>query len=75
MTSTVEPESAIRCPAAVPENPANTCEWTMPSRAAASIATGSSGTIGMWNVIRSPAFSPSSFSTAANSLTRTYSSR
>jgi hypothetical protein len=42
---------------------------------AASIAIGSSGTIGMWNVIRSPALSPSSFSTAANSLTRTYSSR
>ena len=71
MTSTVEPESAIRCPAAVPENPANTCEWTMPRRAAASIATGSSGTIGMWKVMRSPALSPSDFSTAANSLTRT----
>ncbi len=75
VTSTVEPESAIRCPAAVPEKPANTCEWTMPSRAAASMTTGSSGTIGMWNVIRSPALSPRSFSTAANSLTRTYSSR
>ena len=71
-----DPESAIRVPHAFPENPPNTCECTTPSRAHASIVTGSSGTIGMCNVTRSPAFSPQkSCNSAANSFTRWYSSR
>ena len=42
----------------------------MPSLAQASIVTGSSGTIGMCRVTRSPVFRPaSSRSTAANSFT------
>ena len=64
------PESAIRPPQAPPLNPANTWEWTTPSRAQASMVTGSSGTIGMCRVTRSPAWTPRSCSTAANSFTR-----
>ena len=67
---TLLPESAIRPPQAPPLNPANTWEWTTPSRAQASMVTGSSGTIGMCSVTRSPAWRPRSRSTAANSLTR-----
>ena len=62
-------ESAMRCPQAAPLNPPNTWEWIAPSRAQASIVTGSSGTIGMCRVIRSPALTPAACSTAANSLT------
>ena len=47
MISTRLPESAILVPHALPLKPPNTCEWTTPSRAQASIVTGSSGTIGM----------------------------
>jgi hypothetical protein len=69
------PESAIRCPQAVPLNPPNTWEWMTPSRAQASMVTASSGTIGMCSVTRSPLFRPSeSRSTAANSFTWRYSS-
>ena len=65
------PESAIRVPQAFPLNPPNTWEWMTPSRAHASIMTGSSGTIGMCSVTRSPALTPpKSRSSAANSLTR-----
>src|SRR5208337_2217908 len=40
------------------------------------MVTGNSGTIGMWMVTRSPAFRPQkSRNSAANSFTRTYSSR
>ena len=64
------PESAMRCPQAVPLNPPNTCEWMTPSRAQASMVTGSSGTIGMCSVTRSPAWRPQkSRSSAANSFT------
>ena len=60
----------MRVPQAFPLKPPNTCEWMTPSRAQASIVTGSSGTIGMCSVTRSPVFSPSeSRSTAANSFT------
>ena len=70
------PESAILVPQALPLKPPNTWEWTTPSRAHASIATGSSGTIGMCSVTRSPAFTPpKSRSSAANSLTRRWRSR
>ena len=66
----------MRPPHAVPEKPAKTSEWTTPRRAQASIDTGSSGTIGMWNVTRSPVSSPQKpCSMAANSLTRRYKSR
>jgi len=65
------PESAIRSPHAVPLNPPNTSEWITPSRAQASMETGSSGTIGRWKVTRSPAFTPAkSRISAANSFTR-----
>ena len=65
----------MRSPQAAPLNPPNTSEWITPRRAQASMATGSSGTIGMWNVIRSPVCTPQkSRSRAANSLTRLYSS-
>src|SRR5580698_985165 len=37
-------ESAMRCPQAAPLNPPNTWEWIAPSRAQASIVTGSSVT-------------------------------
>ena len=68
--STRLPESAMRVPQAFPLKPPNTWEWMMPSRAQASMVTGSSGTIGMCSVTRSPVFRPSeSRSTAANSLT------
>ena len=68
-------ESTIRSPQAEPLNPPKTWEWTTPSRAQASIATGSSGTIGMWKVTLSPAFTPAkSLRTDANSLTLTYRS-
>ena len=71
MIRTRLPESAIRVPQALPLKPPNTCEWMTPSRAQASIVTGSSGTIGMCSVTRSPAFSPQkSRSSAANSFTR-----
>ena len=71
MISTRLPESAIRVPQALPLKPPNTCEWMTPSRAQASIVTGSSGTIGMCSVTRSPALSPQkSRSSAANSFTR-----
>jgi hypothetical protein len=71
----VLPESAMRPPAAAPLNPPNTWEWITPSRAQASITTGSSGTIGMCRVTRSPALTPpKSRSSAANSFTRRYSS-
>ena len=64
------PESAIRCPQASPLNPPNTWEWMTPSRAHASMVTGSSGTIGMCSVTRSPVLRPAkSRSTAANSFT------
>jgi len=56
--STRLPESAIRPPAAMPLNPPNTWEWITPNRAQASMAMGSSGTIGRWNVTRSPVFRP-----------------
>ena len=76
MISTRLPESAIRVPAALPLNPPNTWEWITPSRAQASMVTGSSGTIGMCSVTRSPALSPAkSRSSAANSFTWLYSSR
>ena len=65
------PESAIRPPHAVPEKPAKTSEWTTPSRAHASMQMGSSGTMGMWSVTRSPGFRPQkSRRRAAISLTR-----
>ncbi len=65
------PESAILVPQALPLNPPKTSECTTPSRAQASITIGSSATIGMCSVTRSPAFSPAkSRSSAANSLTR-----
>ncbi len=65
------PESAMRPPHAAPLNPANTWEWITPSRAQASMVTGSSGVIGMCKVTRSPALSPQkSRSSAAVSLTR-----
>ncbi len=65
------PESAILVPQALPLNPPNTWEWMTPSRAHASMTTGSSGTIGMCSVTRSPALTPAkSRSSAANSLTR-----
>ena len=71
MISTRLPESAILVPQALPLKPPNTCEWMTPSRAQASIVTGSSGTIGMCSVTRSPALSPAkSRSSAANSFTR-----
>ena len=64
------PESAIRWPQAVPLNPPNTSEWMTPSLAQASMVTGSSGTIGMCSVTRSPADRPAkSRSSAANSFT------
>jgi hypothetical protein len=69
------PESAIRVPQALPLKPPKTWEWMTPSRAQASIVIGSSGTIGMCSVTRSPCFRPAkSRSTAANSLTRVSSS-
>ena len=69
------PESAARRPQASPENPPNTTEWMTPRRAHASIVIGSSATMGMWIVTRSPAWSfAKSESSAANSLTRTKSS-
>ena len=72
----VLPESAIRPPQAAPLNPPNTWEWMVPSRAQASMATGSSGTMGMCRVTRSPVRTPQkSRSSAANSLTRRCSSR
>ena len=49
----------MRVPQALPLKPPNTCEWMTPSRAQASIVTGSSGTIGMCRVTRSPVFRPS----------------
>ena len=52
------PESAIRCPHAGPLNPPNTCEWMTPSRAQASMVTGSSATIGRCSVTRSPVLRP-----------------
>src|ERR1019366_1600724 len=70
------PESAILVPHALPLNPPNTSEWTTPSRAQASMTTGSSATIGMCSVTRSPALTPpKSRSSAANSLTRWWRSR
>ncbi len=76
MISTRLPESAILVPQALPLNPPKTTEWTTPRRAQASMVTGSSGTIGMCRVTRSPALSPAkSRSSAANSFTRWYSSR
>ena len=39
-------------------NPPNTSEWITPMRAQANIETGSSGTIGRWNVTRSPVCTP-----------------
>ena len=75
VTRTWLPESTIRSPQAEPLNPPNTCEWTAPSLAQASIDTGSSGSMGMWNVTLSPAFTPAdSLSRDANSLTLTYRS-
>src|SRR5208282_3578293 len=69
-------ESATRVPHASPLNPPNTTEWITPRRAHASMVMGNSGTMGMWMVTRSPAFRPQkSRSSAANSFTRTYSSR
>ncbi len=68
------PESWMREPHACPLNPPKTCEWTMPSRAHASIVIGSSGTMGMWKVTRSPALSPKPRSNPATSFTRSYSS-
>ncbi len=45
MTSTLHSASWIRWASESAENPPNTTEWTAPSRAQASIATGSSGTM------------------------------
>ena len=65
----------MRSPHAAPLNPPKTSEWMTPSRAQASIETGSSGTIGRWKVTRSPALTPQKpRSSAANSFTRRYSS-
>ncbi len=75
MTRIVLLASAIRWPHAPPEKPPKTSEWITPSRAQASIATGSSGTIGKWKVTRSCGFTPQkSFSRAASSFTRRWSS-
>src|SRR5712691_10448781 len=75
VTRTWLPESTIRSPQAWPLNPPKTSEWITPSRAQASIATGSSGTIGRWNVTLSPALRwQTSLSSAANSLTLVYRS-
>ncbi len=64
------PESAMRLPQAVPLKPPNTSEWMTPSLAQASMVTGSSGTMGMCSVTRSPADRPAkSRSSAANSFT------
>ena len=52
------PESAMRVPQALPLKPPNTSEWMTPSRAQASMVTGSSVTIGRCRVTRSPAFRP-----------------
>ena len=60
----------MRLPAALPLKPPNTSEWMTPSLAQASMVTGSSATIGMCRVTRSPALSPQkSRSSAANSFT------
>ena len=68
-------ESSIRSPHALPEKPLNTCEWITPRRAQASIVIGSSAVMGRCSVTRSPRLRPQkSRSSAANSLTRTYSS-
>ncbi len=64
------PESAMRAPQAAPLKPPNTSEWITPSRAQASMVTGSSATMGMCSVTRSPALRPAkSRSRAANSFT------
>ena len=68
-------ESMILSAQALPLKPPKTCEWMTPSRAQASIVIGSSGTMGMCSVTRSPLFSlTKSRSRAANSFTRTKSS-
>ena len=75
MTRIVLCASAMRWPHAAPLNPPNTSEWMAPRRAQASIETGRSGTIGRWNVTRSPVLTPAkSCSSAANSFTRRCSS-
>ena len=64
------PESAMRVPQAWPLKPPNTSEWMTPSLAQASMVTGSSGTMGMCSVTRSPVLRPAkSRSRAANSFT------
>ena len=70
--STAHWESAMRSAQAAPLKPPKTSEWMMPRRAQASMEMGSSGTIGMCRVTRSPFFRPAtSRSSAANSFTRT----
>jgi len=51
-------ESPIRAASASAEKPPKTTEWTAPRRAQASIAAGSSGTIGMYRVTSSPFLTP-----------------
>ena len=48
----------MRSAQAWPENPPNTWEWMTPRRAQASMVMGSSGTMGMCSVTRSPRFRP-----------------
>ena len=69
------PASSIRVASALAENPPNTTLCGAPIRAQASMAIGSSGTIGMCMVTMSPSSTPNARRPAANSFTRLYSSR
>ena len=57
------------------ENPPKITEWATPMRAQASMATGSSGIIGMYMAARSPLRRPSPNSALANRCTSASSSR
>ena len=73
VSTTLDLESAMRAASASAEKPPKTTEWTAPMRAHASIAAGSSGTIGMYSVTSSPLPTPHERSQLAMRTTWSFS--
>jgi len=66
VTSSLARASLLRSATASALKPPNTTLWVAPMRAQASMATASSGTMGMYSVTRSPGRMPRPLSALAN---------
>ncbi|KAF5043196.1 hypothetical protein DSECCO2_504730 [anaerobic digester metagenome] len=75
VTRTLASQSWMRFMRLEAEKPAKTMEWVAPMRVQASMATASSGTMGMYRATRSPRETPSFFRMLAKRTTSARSSR